>query len=384
MPTTIVNAKVFDGTALRRWTSVRFTDGLVAECMDDSAAHVGDEVIDARGGTLLPGLIDAHVHLLPGVLEASLNCGVTTVLDMFSTPEVVSEATKRAASRTDVADVRSSGVGATAPGGHPSLMFGPFPTLTRAGEAAQFVADRIAEGSDYLKIFSGVRGLWPFLSFDTIAALTTAAHARGLIVVAHVSSIPGFEEVVAADVDVVAHVPADGSLGDTLINRIAAAGIAVGPTLVTTENTLGTARYSLAEANVRRLAEAGVPLLAGTDAPNPGTVAGESLHRELELLVRCGLSPERALAAATSAPARVFGLTDRGRIAVGLRADLVLVSGDPLADISATRGIDRVWRGGVASDRAPFIPTAAEAEQLEVFDARLASVVADVRERRSR
>jgi imidazolonepropionase-like amidohydrolase len=60
--TTIVKAKVFDGTMAQDWTSVRFADGLITECSVASAAHEGDEVIDADGGTALPGLIDAHVH----------------------------------------------------------------------------------------------------------------------------------------------------------------------------------------------------------------------------------------------------------------------------------------------------------------------------------
>ena len=231
------------------------------------------------------------------------------------------------------------------------------------------------------------------------------------------SSVAGVEEVVSAGVDVVAHIPANAELDKALAERMAEAGIVVGPTLATVENTLGEpggaavagdprlaealgdawARrltsdapgwhgrdmppYSRAEDNVRRLADAGVTLLAGTDAPNPGTVFGASLHRELELLVRCGISPAQALAAATAEPARVFGLADRGRVAAGQRADLVLVSGDPLTDITATRAIERIWRGGIACDRYAFVASAAEAEQLDAFDAQLAKVVAAVRER---
>jgi len=116
--TTIVNAKVFDGTQPRDWTSVRFADGLITRCSVASAAQEGDEVIDAGGGTVLPGLVDAHVHLVPGALAQSLTFGVTTVLDMFSKPGLVARAKEEAGSRPDVADVRSSGVGATAPGGH--------------------------------------------------------------------------------------------------------------------------------------------------------------------------------------------------------------------------------------------------------------------------
>jgi len=304
-------------------------------------------VIYAGGGTVLPGLIDPHVHLVPGAPVQALTFGVTTVLDMFSKPALVARAKEEASSRPDVADVRSSGVGATVPDGHPSLMYAPFPTLTAANQAEQFVAERIAEGSDYLKIFSGIRGLWPSLDSGTIQALVTAAHVRGLVVVAHVSSTAGVEQVVSAGVDVVAHVPANAELDSALVERMAEAGIAVGPTLATIENTLGEPggaavagdprlaealgeawvltltsnvsgslgrgkpSYSQAEDNVRRLADAGITLLAGTDAPNPGTVFGASLHRELELLVRCGISPAQALAAATSEPARVFGLASR-------------------------------------------------------------------------
>ncbi len=416
--TTIVNAKVFDGTRSQDWTSIRFSDGLITTCSAASAAQQGDEVIDAGGGTVLPGLIDAHVHLVPGALAQSLTFGVTTVLDMFSKPDLVARAKAQAGSRPDVADVRSSGVGATAPDGHPSLIYAPFPTLTAADQADQFVAERIAEGSDYLKIFSGIRGLWPSLDFETIQALVIAAHTRGLVVVAHVSSTAGVEEVVSAGVDVVAHVPADAELDVAMVERMAEAGVVVGPTLATVENTLGESGgaavagdprlaevlgdawvrrltsdpsggagrqlppYSRAEDNVRRLADAGVALLAGTDAPTPGTVFGASLHRELELLVRSGISPAQALAAATAEPARVFGLADRGHVAPGQRADLVLVSGDPLTDITATRAIERIWRGGKACDRHAFVASAAEAEQLEAFDAQIAKAVAAVRERR--
>ncbi|MFD9700079.1 amidohydrolase family protein [Lentzea sp. NPDC059081] len=375
--TTIVNAKVFDGAERSGWTSVRFADGVIT---GDQAPEPGDEVVDAQGGTVLPGLIDTHVHLVPGALQQSLNHGVTTVLDMFSEPSVVATARTQARERKDVADVRSAGIGATAPGGHPAPLYPPFPTVADARQAERFVADLTA---DHLKVFSGVGGLWPALDDATMTALVAAAHARGLVVVGHVSSPAGVAQVVSAGVDVMAHVPAQ-TLGDALVRRIADAGIAVGPTLATVRNTLGAPLCSRAEDNLRRLAEAGVTLLAGTDAPNPGTVFGESLHQELELLVRCGVTPARALAAATSAAARVFGLTDRGRVAPGLRADLVLVSGEPLADITATRSVERIWRAGEECERRPFVPDAAEAAQLEAFDARIEKVVAEVRARRPR
>ena len=396
--TAIVNARVFDGTRLRDWTSVRFADGIITDCATGPTAQDGDEVIDAEGGTILPGLIDSHIHLVPGALAQGLTFGVTTALDMFSQADVMAVAKQQAGARSDVADVRSAGIGATAPGGHPSMMYAPFPTLTGPEQAGQFVADRVAEGSDYLNIFGppGTAGPWtmPSLDLDTITALTKAAHSRGLVVVAHISSVAGVREVMSAGVDVVAHVPVDGELDKALAQRIAAAGIVVGPTLATIENVLGEpggaavagdprlaeilgdawARrltsgaagrrqgmppYSRAEDNVGRLVDAGVTMLAGTYAPNPGTVFGASLHRELELLVGCGMTSTQALTAATAAPASVFHLADRGRIAPGQRADFVLVHGDPLTDITATRAIEQIWRAGVLCDRRAFAASAA-------------------------
>jgi hypothetical protein len=79
------------------------------------------------------------------------------------------------------------------------------------------------------------------------------------------------------------------------------------------------------------------------------------MHRELELLVKAGLTPLEALASATSVPARHFRLADRGRIATGSRADLVLVNGDPTTDILATRDIVSIWKRGAKLDRAAFL-----------------------------
>lgn len=105
--------------------------------------------------------------------------------------------------------------------------------------------------------------------------------------------------------------------------------------------------------NVRLLHAAGVPTLAGTDAPNAGTAHGAGMFAELELLVEAGLSPADALAAATSVPARGFALADRGRLAPGLRGDVLLVRGDPTDDITAVREIAAIWKNGYWINRTP-------------------------------
>ena len=101
----------------------------------------------------------------------------------------------------------------------------------------------------------------------------------------------------------------------------------------------------------RQLIRAGVSLLTGTDAPAPGATYGASVHGEMELLVDDGLTPTQALAAATSVPARAFRLSDRGRISPEMRADLLLVQGDPTKNILDTRNIVAVWKSGFRTKR---------------------------------
>src|SRR5690606_39038420 len=105
-----------------------------------------------------------------------------------------------------------------------------------------------------------------------------------------------------------------------------------------------------ADASVSGLSAAGAVLLAPTAAPDFGLGHGLAMHLELGVLVDAGLSPSDALRAATEAPARRFGLDDRGRIAPGRRADLLLVDGDPTVDIRATGAIVGVWKAGHGLD----------------------------------
>ncbi|MEV7095222.1 amidohydrolase family protein [Amycolatopsis sp. NPDC051045] len=415
MTTTITGARVFDGERRTDHTAVRLADGRIAAVGDDTLRRPGDEHVDACGGTLLPGLIDAHVHLLPGAPRQALTFGVTTVLDMFSKPDTVREALARAAG-PDAADVRSSSVGATAPGGHPSMMYAPFPCVTGPQDAERFVADRVAEGAAHLKVLydDGTGGPMPMpsLAVPTIAALAEAAHRAGLVVAAHVSTARGAVDLLPTGVDVLAHVPFDALTGHQ-VAAIAAAGIAVVSTLSVADGFPGGALlgepalvrrlgpawcavlerqrrrwrppqlpdFAAARANARLLHEAGVPLLAGTDAPNPGTVHGASLHRELGHLVAAGLPPAAALTAATARPADVFGLADRGRIRPGLRADLVLVDGHPDEDITRTPHLAAVWKQGVRADLDAYTGSADEQAGLAALRAQTEKVVAAVRDR---
>ncbi|MFB7652416.1 MULTISPECIES: amidohydrolase family protein [unclassified Streptomyces] len=191
-------------------------------------------------------------------------------------------------------------------------------------------------------------------------ALVLAAHQQGMRTITHAASAEAVRMAQAAGADVLTHAPLDRALAESEVAQAVSDGRVIVPTLAMMEGTVEAISrpgvpgpsYEAARASVAALHRAGVPVLAGTDANAAQGVPasppfGQSLHHELELLVDAGLSTVEALRAATAMPARYFGLTDRGVIVPGRRADLLLISGDPVSDIRATRNIERVWCAGV-------------------------------------
>ncbi|MDG9726729.1 amidohydrolase family protein [Streptomyces sp. DH41] len=367
MRTLIRDVRVFDGVRAVASADVLIDGDSIAEPDGRSA----DVELDGAGKTLLPGLIDAHTHTFDGSLARALTYGVTTELDMFCLPSNLRRQRKLAAERDDVADLRSAGVLATAPGGHPTGVMaatatmldnpqdaaGAFETITEPAQAESFVAARVAEGSDYLKVVIDDGALAgtpvPALGRNIATALVDAARTAGLKTIAHACTARETALALDAGVDGLAHVWADTPSGDpaadALAARLADQGVFVVSTLAYFESIGGESPDRLAGAAhvAGVLRRAGVPLLAGTDANPFAPRNGDGLHRELELLVHAGLSPLEALAAGTSVTARHFGLPDRGRVSPGLRADLLLVDGDPTRDITAVRAVADVWRRGI-------------------------------------
>ncbi len=396
-PVLVQNVRIFDGERVLKADSVRFAQGRIQE-IGRGLAPKGAEVVDGSGHTLLPGLIDSHVHVFGNALGQSLSYGVTTVIDCFTDPEVARQAKARA-SKSE-ADLLSSGHLATTAGGHGAQFGIPVPTLSRAEEAAPWVKARLAEGSDFIKIIredGSTHGMrFTTLGLEVVEALTQAAHAHGKLAVAHVVKEADALACLERGVNGLAHAWGDAVPGPRTTALLKEKGRFVIPTLsvfqagapeplgarlakdaalrpylpLEVERNLvqpqawqkATATYhSVAAQGTGALHRAGVTLLAGTDAPNPGTAFGISLHGELELLVKAGLSPVEALKAATVHPATTFRMTDRGRVQVGTRADLLLVKGDPTVDITATRAIARIWKQGEALDRAPIAAGIAQA-----------------------
>ena len=409
----VVNAKIFDGYRSIPATSIRVEDGVLTQIGSAGTIESDPAAIDARGGTLLPGFIDAHVHLLPGSLRQAATFGVTTLIDQFSKPDLIaSEAINRA--RPGYSDFRTSSIGATAPGGHPTMAYSPFPYLEDSDDAQSFVADRLAEGATHIKVLyedgSTSPHATPTLSLNAIRALVHAAHEANLIVVAHATTSKAAIQVIRCGVDVLAHAPFD-ELAPAQLSEIASNGVKVIATMSIADGFPGAdgklpilgqpelARrigsawtdvieqqgrrwlpeplpdFSIIAVNVRNLRAASVTLLAGTDAPNPGIIHGASMHRELQYLVSAGLTPLEALTAATRSTAETFNLEDRGTIAVGKRADLVLVAGDPTTTITYTQNISHAWVHGHEVDLAGYIKSNDETSGIDSLHATTAKIM---------
>ncbi len=382
----IENVRVFDGREVLDGKTIIVADGRIAS-INDSPAPEGLQIIDGTGKTLLPGLIDAHVHAFDqNALRDALRFGVTTELDMFTTASFATDRklVRDSYDKTDMADLFSAFTLVTSKDGHGTQFGLPIPTIDDPALAEEFVKARLAEGADYIKIvYEPGNPMVTSISKETLEAVIAAAHAHGAIAIVHISKLEAARDAVNGGADGLVHVFADAAIDDELIANMKTKGVFVIPTLsiiasaadrglgagvLQDENlqpylskmqldglavSMGGGRdlshwfnLDIALENVRLLHEAGIPVLAGSDAPNPGTAYGVSMHGELELLVKAGLSPSEALKAATAASARAFDLNGRGVIAEGARADLLLVNGDPTTDILAVRSIDRIFKNG--------------------------------------
>jgi len=408
MQTAITNARVFDGEGITFPGTVVIDDGVIGRI--GGSAPDGSVLVDATGATLLPGLIDAHCHSDPDSLRLALRFGVTTELDMMGYwPEehrrLVAQRDDLADVRMAGMCVTAPGGHPTEygrPDGddeRPEIPEGmtpeeaeaafAFPFCSTAEETVRLVQQQVAGGSDYIKIMIedgtvvGYPGL-PVISDEVLEAAVAETHRQGRLAVAHVSTVDGAMRAATAGVDCLGHLFLDRPHTPEVIAAIAAADVFVIPTLTVasavfgntgasfaadervssrlpaewleslrgTMNVYSQGRLEDAFASVAALRDAGVDILAGTDTtvPRPefgGMAHGASVHHELQLLVAAGLSPIEALRAATSAPARRFGLADRGRIRAEARADLLLVDGDPTTSITDTLSIRGVWRRGV-------------------------------------
>lgn len=386
------NVRVFDGSKTLENSSVLVRNGLFDEIGNDLRAPAGADVIEGANKTLMPGLFDCHFHTsgeFRVALRYAASLGVTTVMDMAGTGKNLQQIKLTAAQDRNLADLFGASYPAIASDSvlRKILDDENTPVIDSPSGARSWVDDRIAEGSDFIKIIYDNRE-GGSLTEETVGAIVAASHDGGKQVWVHVLDEEKARSAIGAGADGLAHLFIGDSVGSNFGRVAAEHKISVIPTLIVLYTVLsGKSRLpsmledphlsttvraqqsllrdwpSRPERNylcggtreaMLQLVQEHVPILAGTDsAPSlTGIPWGASLHDELELLVSDGLIPEQALSAATATAARAFGIKDRGAIRKGKRADMLLVDGDPTSDIRCTRNIADVWKSGLKVDRA--------------------------------
>jgi imidazolonepropionase-like amidohydrolase len=355
-------------------------DGRIVAAGPSSSVTIplGAERIALDGKVVIPGLINAHGHVNdPRDLRTYAAYGVTTVFSLGGEPPAVFAA--RAEQATPALDRARV------------FLAGPVLTPRTPDEARAQVAAAIVQKVDIIKIrVDDNLGTTQKMSPDVYAAVIDEAHKRGMRVASHLFYLADAKSLLAAGTDFIAHSIRDADVDAEVIAALKSRGVCVSPTLMREVSTFvyestpdffsdpfflahanpewvamlkeparqqalraspAAQRYKItlevASRNLKRLADAGVPIAMGTDTGPTGRFQGYFELMELELMVKAGLTPRQALAAATRDAARCMKLDrELGTLEPGKWADFVVLDGDPLSNISNVRRISSVWIAG--------------------------------------
>jgi len=398
-PLVIRNVDILDVEtgSYRRNQNLIVQDGLITKigASDSIQAPDDSDIIDASGRILMPGLTDAHAHLTERDIGLFLANGITSVREMNGSPTHL-----RLRENIALGDVLGPRVLVSSP-----LITGRelrfrHELVEDPVRVADLIAQLANEAYDYIKIYDD-------LSLDSYAAIVESASQHSISLAGHIPESVGLKGVLSAGqmlehnekivVDVLGYDFSDLSGLENAAQAISESGVSVTPTLAVhefmsdrrnPEIALRMTAEELAYVDddilmwwrsvfesengrelheqdsvvppflaaqrrlVRELAKRGVPILVGTDTPNPLMIPGFSLHDELAALVRAGLTPMDAIRSATLVPGQQLAWTARiGKVEVGYAADVILIDGDPLVDLSLLRRPSAVITNGIWLDR---------------------------------
>jgi imidazolonepropionase-like amidohydrolase len=344
----------------------------------DVAVPARATVVDCTGATVTAGFWNNHVHfigpafanaetapaaqLADGLRAMLTSHGVVYAVDLGSRPSDTL-AMRRRVEQGEIAgpSIRTAGPGFPPEGGSPYYILPQrLPELKDAAQATALVDGALDGGADLVKLFTGS---WArpdaivVMPLDVVRAAAAAGHRRGKLVVAHPSNSAGARVAIDGGVDILAHTfpteldrrPWDRALPGMMRER----GMALVPTLKLWPHELQKAGLppnvidavlGFGQAQLRAFDELGGEVLFGTDV---GYMTELDPTDEYVYMQQAGLSYGRILAALTTSPAARWGVAARtGRIAPGLDADLVVMEGDPAADIRALGRVRMTMRGG--------------------------------------
>ncbi len=432
----ITGATVVDGTGAPARAATVILRGDRIESVGGEIP-AGARVIRAAGHTLIPGLFDLHTHLPYSAaaeapndwgknLKAYLLAGVTSVVDFGTYPETF-EPMRRLVRDGAVPGPRIHlAARLTTPGGHGAEGGrGDFFSLevTTPREARAAVRRVLAYKPDAIKVFTdgwryGAAPDMTSMEEETLAAIVEEAHRAGVEVLTHTVTLAKAKVAARAGVDVIAHGIGDAAADEELVNLMKQRRTTYAPTMAVYEPADRRARPPLLATlldpsargvlqrprpprppaddprarrwrfllgNVAALRQGGVAIGTGTDAGVTGTFHGFSTLREMQLLVEGGLTPLEAIAAATSASARAIRVdSERGSIAEGKLADLVLVEGAPHQNIADIMNVRRVFLGGRELDRDALAAAIAARDLTPIPARKVAALVDDMEGERTK
>lgn len=350
----VKNVTLFDGDVVIKKISVLVEDGLIKEVGKNIKGDY--TVINGKGKFLMPALTNSHVHaFMVPQLEEAAKAGVLNLLDMHGL-EIVQQYMTALRDSTGTARLYRAGYAATAPGGHGTQYGFEVPTLEKPEDAKQWVTDRVAAGVDHIKII--VEPWKATISHEIAKEIIKEAHLQNKVAVVHISKEEDAYKVLSNGADGLVHIWTDidmpqAHLDDLVKNH----DFFVIPTVLTNvlvqpmfygKNQEETDLVEIQILNeVKRLYDAGVPILAGTDPPNANINMGTDLYKELIFLSRAGIPNVDVLKSATSLPASRFDIGNVGFIKEGYIADMLLLDSNPIDDMYNIATIKRIWKAGV-------------------------------------